>query len=232
MIFGCWRQRLLEILHRHPLLNDLCVNHRSGSLDHTCFSCSSPNQFCHCWRDYAERDNEKVWGHMSLICADFNHEQFMVLISGNVNKKSVSMLMNFEYLRAAALSISPRVFSLSSYFPCRPVKAHMSMLRARVLQSCLRGWWSPGLLFKSALCGSRYARHVFGPEHLSSPRAAGSITPCPDLPWSAPYALALLPLSTDRRHPADRMQNCLCSVSPPHPLPLTCLASFLNPVLQ
>lgn len=66
----------------------------------------------------------------------------------------------------------------------------------------------------------------------------------------APYALALLPPSTDHRHPADRMQNRLCFPSKscflflllilcltPLPrshsrCPLSCLASSLNPLLS
>lgn len=60
----------------------------------------------------------------------------------------------------------------------------------------------------------------------------------------APYALALLPLSTDQRHPADRMQNRLCFLSKSCFLflflilslclhsPLTCLASFSNPLFS
>lgn len=59
----------------------------------------------------------------------------------------------------------------------------------------------------------------------------------------APYALALLPLSTVHRHPADGAQNHLCFLSTPCLLflllsvsasfsPLSCLAPFLNPRLS
>lgn len=59
--------------------------------------------------------------------------------------------------------------------------------------------------------------------------------------WT-PYALALLPLSTVHRHPADRMQNHLRFLSKPCFLflilclvlhsPLSCCVSFLNPLLR
>ncbi|KAM8762203.1 myotubularin-related protein 13 isoform 4-T4 [Acanthopagrus schlegelii] len=59
--------------------------------------------------------------------------------------------------------------------------------------------------------------------------------------WT-PYALALLPLSTVHRHPADRMQNDLRFLSKPFFLflilclvlhsPLSCCVSFLNPLLR
>lgn len=72
----------------------------------------------------------------------FQSRTFTVLLLRRINKKSVSILINRQHPSAAAL-ISSRVCSLSSYFPRWPVKVHMFVLQACVLQMCLQGFVKP-----------------------------------------------------------------------------------------
>lgn len=177
---------------------------------------------------------------MSLICADFSHKNFMVLISRHVNKKSVSILINCQYAVTASISISSHVCFLSSYFPYWLLKCTCSCCK-RVSYKCVYS-------FCKTLCCCLKA-HFLDPLYQARvwPRAspstghrlhhARSCSACTGK-W-APYALALLPLSTVHRHPADRMQNRLCFLSKPCLLflslcihsSLSCPASFLNPRL-
>lgn len=160
------------------------------------------------------------------------YQYLMVLIWSHVNKNSVSIRVNHQY----PLNISSHVCFLSSYFPRRPVKAHMFVLQSacpsqrvygvcRALGCCC---------FKSTLCGQPLCQARVRPGASLSTghrlHRARSWSACTGK-W-APYALAL---STHHRHPADRMQNRLCflfktlfSVSPSNPL----VPSLLNPLLS
>lgn len=86
------------------------------------------------------------------------------------------------------------------------------VLQACVLQMCLQGLLSLGLLFKSTFCRSLM------PGTCSAQSISLHGPPAPSrwvlIKWT-PYAQSLLSLSTEQRHLTDRMQNNFCFLSKP-----------------
>lgn len=171
----------------------------------------------------------------------FQSQKITVVISRHANKKSVSILISCRY----SLSVSSHVCPLSSYFPYWSLCAHVFVASVcptnvftvfvKTLCCCLKAHF-----FLDLLCQAR----VWPRASLSTGHWLHHARSCSTHAgkW-APYALALLPLSTVHRHPADGAQNHLCFLSTPCLLflllsvsasfsPLSCLAPFLNPRLS
>lgn len=211
------------------------------------FSCSSSNQFCHWCPDYAGRDNETPYVFVLIPITKlhgFDFEACKQKIRLYPDHLSVSICCWIQ--RSIACLFSELIFSMLTRFfnvfffsftctclCCKRVSFKCVYRICKTLGCCLKAH------FVDPLCQARVqpGASLSTGHRLHHARSCSARTG----KWT-PYALALLPLSTVHRHPADRMQNHLRFLSKPCFLflilclvlhsPLSCCVSFLNPLLR